>query len=108
MQFHQTYKLKTLRQANIKNCPNYFFISMTNIKNFDANLLGISKIVFTNTDSVAYKNLDGVNSLYLVFNNVDAYLEENNEDKYLIFTLTNKGKEALEKYTELWCEILIL
>ena len=46
-----------------------------------------------------------MNSLCLVFNNVDAYFKENNEDKYLIFTLTNKNKEALENYTELWGEI---
>ena len=44
-------------------------------------------------------------SLYLVFNNVYAYIEENNEDKYLIFILTDKNKEALENYTELWDEI---
>ena len=43
--------MKTLRQVNIKNCPNYLFNSMTNIKNLDTNLLGINQISFTNTDS---------------------------------------------------------
>ena len=38
-------------------------------------------------------------SLYLVFNNVDAYIEEDNEDKYFIFILTDKNKEGLENYT---------
>ena len=38
--------------------------------------------------------------ILFVFNNVDAYIEENNEDKYLIFALTDKNKEALENYTE--------
>ena len=47
-------------------------------------------------------NFDNKNSLYLVFNNVNAYIEENNEYKYLIFALTNKNKESLENYTELW------
>ena len=46
--------MKTLRQVNIKKCSNYFFNSMTNIKNLDANLLGINQITFTNTDSVVY------------------------------------------------------
>ena len=50
-------------------------------------------------------NLDGVNSLQFVFNDVDAYFEENNENKYLVFTLPNKNKEAVENYTELWDEI---
>ena len=51
------------------------------------------------------KNLDGVNSLYLVFNDVDAYVECIDENKYLGFTLTNKNREALENYKELWSEI---
>ena len=39
------------------------------------------------------KSLGGENSLYLVFNNVDAYIEKN---KYLIFASTDKNKEELE------------
>ena len=79
MQFHQMYKMKTLKQINIINCPNYFFNSMSNTKNLDTNLLIINQISFTSTDSVVYdieyfKNLDGVNSLYLVFNDVNACL----------------------------------
>ena len=35
------------------------------------------------------------NSLYLVSNNVDAYIEESNENKYLIFGSTGKNKKAL-------------
>ena len=85
--------MKTLRQVNIKNCPNYFFNSMTNIKNLDTNLLGINQMTFTRTDSFAYeyfKNLDGVNFLYLVFNDVDAYFKCIDENKYLVFALTDK------------------
>ena len=37
--------------------------------------------------------------------NVDVYIEENNENKYLIYASTDKKKEVLEKYTELWDEI---
>ena len=82
---------------------------MTNIKNFDLNLLRIKDYLKKITDCVIYdikyfKNLDNKNSLYLVFNNVDLYIEENNEDKYLIFVLTDKNKKALKKYTELWDE----
>ena len=36
----------TLRQVNIKNRQNYFFNSMTNIKNFDPNLLSIDQVLF--------------------------------------------------------------
>ena len=83
---------------------------MTNIKNLDTNLLAINQISFTSTDSVVYdieyfKSLDSVNYLYLVFNDADAYFKEKNENKYLVFTLPNKNKEALENYKELWSEI---
>ena len=83
---------------------------MTNIKNFDANLLSINQIAFTSTDSVAYgieyfKNLDGVNSLYLIFNKLDVYFQKYGENNYFIFALTDRNKEALENYTELWNEI---
>ena len=79
--------MRTFRQVNIKNCQNYFFNTMTNIKHFDPNLLSIDQISFKSTDCVIYdieyfKNLDSSN---FVFNNVDAYIEKNNEDKYLVF-----------------------
>ena len=41
----------------------------------------------------------------LFFNNVDVYIEETNENKYLIFASTNKNKEVLGNYAELWDEI---
>ena len=88
---------------------------MTNIKKLNTNLLGINQISFTSTESVVYdiylkdlliyeyfKDLDGLTSLYLVFNDADVYFKENNENKCLIFASTNKNKEALENYTELW------
>ena len=45
------------------------------------------------------------NSLCLIFNNVDGYIEESYENNYLIFASTDKNKEALENCTELWDEI---
>ena len=103
--------MRTLRQVNNKNCSHDFFNDMTNIKNLDRSLVSINQISFKSTDSVIYdinyiKNLDK----YLIFSNVDAYIEcnsieENNEGKYLIFALTNKNKEALGNYTEIWNEV---
>ena len=101
--------MRTLRQANIKNRQHCFFNSISNIKRSDPSLWSIDQISFKSTDCVIhaveyFKNLDNKISLYLVFNNVDVYIEEYNEDKYLIFTLTDKKKDALENYTELWDE----
>ena len=95
---------------------------MINIKNFDPSLLSIDKLSCTSTDDVIYhieyitmkslhnENTDSANYLYLIFNNLDGYTECNstkksNEDKYLIFASTEKNKEVLKKYTELWDEI---
>ena len=38
--------MKTLRQTNTKNSQNYFFNSMTNIKNFDPSFSSIDQIPF--------------------------------------------------------------
>ena len=102
--------MKNLREVNVKNRQNYFFNSMTNIKNFDLSFLSEDKISFKSTDSVIYdikyfKNLDSANSLFLIYSNVDGYIGESNENKYLIFASADKNKEALENYTELWNEI---
>ena len=89
---------------------------MTNIKNFDPDLLSINQVSFgKNTDCVIYeieyfKNFDSANLLYLIFNNVDGYIEFNpsegvSETKYLVFAFPDKNKEALENYTALWDEI---
>ena len=81
---------------------------MTNIGDFDLSLLNIDQIAFESNDSIIYdikyiKNLNG--SLYLVFNNLDAYIEESGENKYLIFASTDKNEMVLGHYTEIWDEI---
>ena len=83
---------------------------MVNIKTFDPSLLNIDQVSFENNDSVIYeteyfKNLDSANSFYLVFNNLDAYIEKSGKNKYLIFASTDKNGKATENYRELWNEI---
>ena len=87
---------------------------MINIKNLDSSLLDTDKISFKITDDAIYhieyiamksldnKNIDSANSIYLILNNVDGYIEcnsteESNGDKHLIFVSTDKNKEVLEK-----------
>ena len=101
--------MRNLRQISIKNCPEYFFNSMTNIMKLDTSLLSVNQISFTNTDAAVYKieyikNFDDLNPLYLVFNDVDASFECINENKYLVFAPIEKNREALENYKELWNE----
>ena len=40
--------------------------------------------------------------MYLIFNDVDAYFLSVNEEKYLVFASTDKNKDILENYKELW------
>ena len=102
--------MRAIKQVNIKNRQNYFFNDMTNIEDFDPSLLNIDQASFESTDSIIYdikyiKNPSSLNSLYLVFNNLDACIEKSDENKYLILASTNKNGTALENYTELWDEI---
>ena len=41
---------------------------------------------------------------YLFLDDVDGYIEENNGIKYLVFTPTEKNKEALKNYKKTWAE----
>ena len=83
---------------------------MTNISDFDPCLLNVDSIEFKSNDSIVYdikyiKNLNGSNSLYLVFNNLDAYIEKTGENRYLIFASTDKNEMVFRDYTEIWDEI---
>ena len=83
---------------------------MINMGNFSRRLLQISKLSFKGVFSIniyyikyiTMKRLDHVNIadeqdfLYLIFNNVYGYIEENNGIKYLVFTSTDENKEALK------------
>ena len=77
---------------------------MINIKNLDPKLLNIGKILFKSIDAVAYhikyitmKSLDHVN-IDCKNSHVDGYIiEQNNEDKYLVFASEVKNKEIIEK-----------
>ena len=102
--------MRTIKQINIKNRQNYFFNDITNVGDFDLSLLNIEQIAFKSNDSIIddikyIKNLNGSNYLYLVFNNLDEYIEKSGENKYLIFTSTNKNEMVLRDYTEIWDEI---
>ena len=88
---------------------------MINIKIFDSNLLNIDKISFKSTDDVIYNiryftmkilnhvNVDNENSRCLIFNNINVYIEEKNENECRM--ASNDGKKEILKYIELWDEI---
>ena len=89
---------------------------MINIKNFGPNrikikshtkislfvTLGILKNLHQN---LSYLKINSVNTLYFITDKVDGYIKESNGNKYLTLVSTDKNKDTLKKYTELWDKI---
>ena len=47
-----------------------------------------------------------VNPLYLHIDNASGYIEEINEDKYLVFDVRDENKELLKRYDDVFNEIM--
>ena len=69
----------------------------------DVNIYYIEYITTKSTSD--HENITSVNPLYLIINDVDRYIEENDKNKYLSFASTNNNKEVLKKYIKLWDEV---
>ena len=95
---------------NIKNSTYYFCNDLINVKDFNARLLKLDKKASMNLGIyyigyVAKKpeyNVNSVNSLYLMINRIDGFIEEKNGDKYLNIASTDRNSELLRKYSEVW------
>ena len=105
-----------VKQINIQNRTYYFYNNMINLKKFELNLLklyrksykniGIYNIGYITIKKIDdYENIYSVNPLYLNVNHANGYIEEKNENKYLIFDSTDKNKELIKKYQDIWNRI---
>ena len=76
-----------VKEINIKNRTYYFFNDITNIEEFDSNLLKIDKKSYKDIDIyyIGYitikkigdcENIHSVNSLHLLVNHASGYIEE--------------------------------
>ena len=71
--------------------------------------LDIYNIGYVTIKKIGYGyDINSVNPLYLRINNVNGYIEEVNEDKYLAFddTYKNENKKLLEKYDDVFNGIM--
>ena len=73
--------MKIIRKVNIENSQGYFFNDVTSINHFDPSLLNIDEVLFESNKLIMYDikyitNLNILNTLYLAFNNLDAYIEK--------------------------------
>ena len=106
--------MEAIKQINIKNRTDYFYNDIIDIETFDSNMFKLDKKQYKNLDIgyVAIKkigygyDMNSVNPLYLRINNVNGYIEEINEDKYLAFDDTYENKKLLERYDDVFNGIL--
>ena len=93
-----------VKQINMKNQTYYFYNDM--IKHFDRTSyknIGIYNIEYITIKKIYdYENIHGVNPLYLRVNHASGYIEEKNENKYLIFDSTDENKDPLKNYNDVW------
>ena len=59
-------------------------------------------IAYVMIKNLKYMKFNIVNPLYLMLNKMNGYLEEINENEKLTLASSNKSKEKLKKYDELW------
>ena len=85
------------KEINIKN-RTYYFFNVVNNKSIV--IYNIGYITIKNIDD--YENIYSVNPMYLMIGEVIGYIEENHGNKYLVFDSSDKNKEVLKKYKELW------
>ena len=71
------------------------------LKKLNTNLVGLEQILVFPDGAVS----DDIYPTHIVFNNVDIYFECVNEEKYLVFALTDKNLDILENYKKLWDKI---
>ena len=103
----------TVKQIDIKNRTYYFYNDIIYLESFKSNLLKIDKksykdIGIYNIGYITIKkigdceNIYSVNPLYLRITHANGYIEEINENKYLIFDSIDENKELLKKYNDLF------
>ena len=89
---------------NIKNHSYYLFDDFINVKDFDANNIKIDQKSYKNSrihyisyvtmENSKYVKINSVNHLYLVFNKMNGYIDEEIiENKCLTLVPTNQSKE---------------
>ena len=102
-----------VKQINIKNRTYYFYNDIIDLKGFKSNLLKIGKkhykginiyyiVYITIKKNDDYESIYSVNPLYLRINHASGYIEEKNENKYLIFDSVDENKEVFKKYADVW------
>ena len=103
----------SIKEINVKNRTYYFSNDIIDIKTFDSKNLKLDKKKYKDLDiyNIGYVTIkkigdcydvNSVNPLYLRIDNASGYIEEINEDKYLVFDVRDENKELLKKYNDVF------
>ena len=110
----------TIKQINNKNQSYYFYNDNIDHDNFELSLLKLDKKSYMDIGiyNIGYitikkisdcKNIYNVNILYLGITHANGYIEEINENKYLLSDSLDENKELLKKYNnvlfKLWIKL---
>ena len=106
-----------IKEINIKECTYYFYNDIIDIETFDSKNLKIDKITYKDLDiyNIGYitikkigfgYDVNSVNPLYLRIDNARGYIEEKGSNKYLIFDSTDKNKELLKRYDDVFNRLI--
>ena len=106
-----------IKEINIKNRTYYFYKDIIDIKTFDSKNLKLDKKSYKDLDiyNIGYATINkigygydvnSVNPLYLRIDNASGYIEEINEDKYLVFDVRDENKKLLKRYDDVFNGIM--
>ena len=100
----------TIKEINTKNRTYNFYNYFIDIKTFESKKpksdkklyknLDIYNIGYVTVEKIGYGydyDINRVDPLYLRIDNAIGYIEEINEDKYLVFDVTDENKELLQR-----------
>ena len=99
----------SIKEINSKERTYYFYNDIVDIETFDSKNLKLDKKKYKDLDiyNIGYVTIkkigdcydvNSVNPLYLRIDNASGYIEEINEDKYLVFDVRDENKELLKRY----------
>ena len=91
-----------VKDIDIKKRTYHFFDDLIDTKKFDSNNITIDEksykniliyyIGYVTTKDLKYLKINSVNPLYLIFNKVNGYSDEINENKYLTLVPSNENQ----------------
>ena len=100
--------METIKYISLKNRSNYRHDKILNLKDFMPYGLRITKLTYESINNY-YINYCWVNNdkncsspLYLIIDEVDGIIREENGIKYLSIASTSNNKDILMKYREVW------